>query len=221
MSGFVLAGLLSTLAADPGGRSAPADGLTLAIAGPVDADLAPVAGRLTTLFYESYPKLLKRFENPATPASRDIRLVFAPGLKIPAQCSGHQIEVSTDWLRKHPDDIGLLTHELTHVVQAYPPNEHGWLTEGIADYARQLYGPDKQPGWKLPDRLRATQSYTDSYGTTARFLVWLDAKHPGTVDKVHRRMQEGGFRTDEFRGLTGSGVDELWRAAVADTAAKP
>jgi hypothetical protein len=41
--------------------------LTLTIEGSIDAELAPVAGRLTTLFYECYPKLLYRFENPANP----------------------------------------------------------------------------------------------------------------------------------------------------------
>jgi hypothetical protein len=190
--------------------------LSLTIEGPVDAELAPVAGRLTELFYQCYPKLLARFENPKLPAPRKLRLVFDPDLKIPAYCSGDNITVGVKWLKQHPEDIGLFTHELSHSVQAYPSNNASWMTEGIADYARKLYGPAKQPGWNLPAKLRANQSYKDSYGTTARFLVWLDEKHPGTVDKLHHRMQEGKFDIDDFKDFTGKDVDTLWREYVQE-----
>jgi hypothetical protein len=189
---------------------------TLTISGEIDSTLAPVAGRLTTLFYQSYPKLIERFENPAKPASRHIQLVFERGLKVPAYCSGAKVTVSVEWLKMHPDDIGLFTHELTHVVQAYPRGDPGWLTEGIADYARHLYGPKEQPGWALPKRLSRKQSYKDSYRVAARFLLWLDTRHPQVVDKVHRKMHEGTFQVGDFRTLTGQSLDALWEACVRD-----
>ena len=65
---------------------------------------------------------------------------------------------SFEWLRKHPDDIGLFTHELVHVVQAYPKSDPTWLTEGLADYARHSYGPKKQPGWALPSGWRENRA---------------------------------------------------------------
>src|SRR5436189_2063268 len=58
-------------------------------------------------------------------------------------CALPILTVGVDWLKKNPDDIGMLAHELTHAVQAYPKADPGWLTEGIADYARQLYGPQQ------------------------------------------------------------------------------
>lgn len=188
--------------------------LSLVIDGPVDAELAPVAGRLTTLFYECYPKLLKRFEHPRRKAPRTIRLTFDPVLEIPAHCSGDHVTVSVKWLKAHPEDIGLLTHELTHAVQAYPESEPGWLVEGIADFARHLDGPAKQPGWSLPTKFAAGDSYTTGYGTTARFLVWLEKRHPGVVGTLHRRLQDREFQLEDFQAETGHSVDELWKSCT-------
>ena len=188
--------------------------LRLTLEGPIDAELAPVAGKLAEHFYQCYPKLLARFEHPDKPAPRRIRIVFDPKLRIPAHCSGGTVTAGVEWLKKHPDDIGMLAHELTHAVQAYPKSDPSWLTEGIADYARQLYGPEKQPGWQLSEKLRAQQSYKDSYRVTARFLVWLDEKHPGTVDKLHREMQNRTFELEDFTEFTGQDVDTLWRECV-------
>ena len=190
--------------------------LVLTLEGDIDAELAPVAGQLARLFYEGYPKLLKRFEHPMKPAPRNVRVVFVKGLRVPAQAGGGKVEVSVDWLRKHPDDVALLTHELTHLVQQYPRGGPGWLTEGIADYARREYGPKDQPNWSLPKKLTAKQSYKDAYRTTARFLVWLEARTPGAVDKLHRAMQDGAYKAELFETIAGRTADALWDECVAE-----
>lgn len=216
-SAVVLASVLCGLSAaqeKPDSSQDKPPALTLVIEGDIDAKLAPVVGRLTTLFYESYPKLLARFEHPNKPAPRRILIRFERKLEVPAHCSGDRLTISIDWMTKHPDDIGLLTHELTHAVQQYPKSDPGWLTEGIADYARHLYGPQPQPGWELPKRLTDRQSYTNSYRVTARFLLWLDEAYPGSVDKLHGRMQEQKFKLDDFKTATGKDVDTLWKECV-------
>ncbi|MFO0957839.1 MAG: basic secretory protein-like protein [Isosphaeraceae bacterium] len=190
--------------------------LSVTVTGAIDPEVAPVVGKLTALFFESYPKLIERFEHPEKPAPRSIRMVIEAELRVPAQCSGNRIQVSADWLKKHPEDIGLLTHELTHAVQAYPRGGPAWLTEGIADYARQFYGPKDQPGWALPRRLTEKQSYRDSYRTTAKFLVWLDEKHPGIVDKIHRSLQDRAFKLEDFETIAGKSLDTLWDDCVGD-----
>ncbi len=187
---------------------------TLTISGKVDPAMAPVAGQMTTLFYQSYPRLVERFGNPKKPAPTQIELIFARDIRVPAYCSGSKITVSVDWLTKHPEDVGLLTHELTHAVQAYPRSGPGWFTEGLADYARHLYGPREQPNWALPAKLTAKQSYKNSYRITGKFLLWLDEKHPGVVDKLHRKMQDREFVIEDFKTLTGKTVDELWEECV-------
>jgi hypothetical protein len=190
--------------------------LSLTIEGEVDGDMAKIAGQLTTLFYECYPKLLKRFEREDKFAARKIKLIFKKGIKVPGYSHRDTVTVSVEWFQKHPEDLALFTHELTHLVQDYPNSNPGWLTEGIADYARHVYGPEKQPGWSLPKKLRANQSYKNSYGVTARFLVWLEEKHPGTVDKVHRQMQAQKFEVENLVELTGKDIDTLWRECVKE-----
>jgi hypothetical protein len=187
---------------------------TLTIRGDIHDEFAPTDGRLAALFYQSYPRLLERFDNPDKPASRHITLVFKEKLRVPAYCAGSEITVSIAWLQQHPDDIALLTHELTHAVQAYPVSEPSWLVEGIADYARRRYGPKDQPGWELPAKLSAKQSYKNSYRVTARFLVWLDTRYPHVLDKIHRRLQNRQFTIDDFRTLTGKSIDTLWEDCV-------
>lgn len=184
--------------------------LDITINGEIDADFAPTLGQLTTLYYESYPALLKRFDNPKKPASRHITLIFKHNMKVPAYCSGSEISISIEWLKKHPEDIALLTHELTHAVQQYPGQAPGWLTEGIADYARHEYGPKNQAGWKLPERFSTRQSYQDGYTTSAKFLVWLETKNPGVIDKLHTKLQNRQFAIGDFQDLTGKTIDELW-----------
>jgi hypothetical protein len=206
-----------------GPATKPAEPLKLTIDGSITPDLAPVVGRMAEVFYETYPKLLARFETAAHPAARHIKLVFVPTMDHPAHAAGGTITVSADWLRKHPDDVGLFTHELMHIVQGYPPSKHGdfgWFTEGIADYARHACGPAKQPGWALPTKFTPKNSYRDAYRVTGRFLLWLDDKHPGVVDQLHRKMQDGEMTLDDFKGLTGKTVDELWADCVADVNAK-
>ena len=202
-------------AADPEPRVAPA-ALSLTLKGDIDAEMAVTAGRLASLFYEGYPNLLKRFDNPKKPAARAITIVFKKNMRVPAYCTGSEISVSVDWLKKHPDDVALITHELTHSVQLYPPGAPGWLTEGIADYARKIYGPKEQKDWSLPARLTAKQSYKDSYRTSARFLEWLDGKYPGAVDDLHTKLQAREYSAEGVQKFTGKTLDELWAECVEE-----
>jgi hypothetical protein len=193
--------------------------LSMSIEGDVDAELAPVAGKLAALFWEGYPKLLERFDHPAKPAPRHIRIVFVKNLRVPAQCAGNRIDVSTSWLKKHPEDTALLTHEMTHAVQQYPgAKETGWLVEGIADYAREIYGPKEQKDWSLPKKLTAKQSWKDSYRTAARFLVWLEKRTPGTIDKLHRNLQNGTYKPEDFQTIAGRPLEALWEECIAELA---
>ncbi len=90
------------------------------------------------------------------------------------------------------------------------------LHEGIADYARHVYGPKDQGGWSLPKNLTAKQSYKDSYRTAARFLLWLEERTPGSVDKLNRKMQDKEFKVDDFQVIAGRTLDALWDECVAD-----
>src|SRR5436190_206954 len=78
--------------------------LKLTVEGEIeDAQMAKIAGELTTLFYECYPKLLKRFENEEKFAARHIRLIFKKGIKVPGYSHRDTVTVSVEWFQKHPD----------------------------------------------------------------------------------------------------------------------
>lgn len=179
-----------------------------------DETLAPVVEKMKTLFADDYPKLVKRFGNPDRPAPTDIKAVFVKGLDHPAHAGGNTVTLSVEWYKQRPEDLGALTHELTHLVQGYRSRSNpGWLVEGIADYSRALYGP-KDDGWKMP-KLTEKNSYTQSYRVTARFLVWLDDKKPGAVDEIHHRMQKGTYKPEAWEEATGKNLDDLWAECVA------
>lgn len=207
---FCAAALCSTAA-----LAEPVPEYRIEIDASADENLAPTAEKLRAVFQEGYPKLVKRFQNAARPAPTTVPLVFEKGLNHPAHASRGKLTFSVEWFLKHPDDLGVMTHELTHIVQAYPGGNPGWLVEGVADYARHLYGPKSDP-WKVPAKLvEGRHRYNQGYGVTARFLLWLEEQKPGVVDELHRRMQAGTFKPAAFEELAGKNIDALWADCLA------
>lgn len=148
-------------------------------------------------------------------ALETVQLVLNRVLKAPGATSGATIQISVDWITRHPDDFGMVIHELTHVIQNYPPNpkQPGWLVEGIADYIRYWKYEPRSPGGRI-DFMRA--SYRNGYGITAAFLAWIVWKHD---NRIIRRLDESlrtGKYTDElFEETTGKNLDALWAEFVA------
>ncbi|TRZ41279.1 basic secretory protein-like protein [Robertkochia solimangrovi] len=160
--------------------------------------------------FKVYPKLLKKFNSSAL---KDITIKIDTAYTGVAYCSGGSITVSAAWLKKKPTDIDLITHEVMHIIQAYP-NEGGpvWLSEGVADYVRYKFGVDnEEAGWSLPD-FNASQHYTNSYRVTARFLVWVsDHYNKKLVYILDDQMRTKTYTENSWNDLTGKSVDELWQ----------
>lgn len=153
-------------------------------------------------------------------APRALKIVIEKKIDAPAYTSGNEIHVNGPWIREHPDDSGLLIHELAHVVQAYPGghNAPGWLTEGIADYVRW---------WRYEPELAATSGrtridpakskYTDSYRTTAMWLAWCSRAHDmRLVPALDLALRNGEDPLPLFEKLCGKGPDGLWAEFVAE-----
>jgi len=139
----------------------------------VDPSLQNTAEHLQQTFKAIYPQLVNRFAlDPAT-APHNVTLTFSSNLSSPGAASDTTITLNPDWMRQHPTDVGLLTHELTLVVQQYRSGVPAWFSEGIADYARYEYGP-ADDDWSLPDAVQPQDSYKQGGGIAARFLVWLE-----------------------------------------------
>lgn len=211
---------VSVLAAFPAlaaeSRVVERGGFTVDFQDPTGVADQALADRMVETFFAVYPRLVADF-NPAAP--RRVVFVIDPAYEGVAATQGDRIMYDPDWFARHPGDIDVVTHELMHVVQAYGDNAvPGWLTEGVADYVRALYGVDNPgAGWALP-AFASSQRYDNGYRVTARFLAWLEGHgHSGLVRKLDARMRTGSYTDDAWRAVTGKTVEDLW----ADYAAAP
>lgn len=174
-----------------------------------DPNLNETIQQFVDTYFEVYPRIVERFSAEGKiETSVILRIENFDGV---AYANGNVITVNAEWIRSNPQDIALLTHELTHVAQGYPryDEETVWLTEGIADYSRYLFGPNDE-SWSLPE-VSEGQHYTDSYRVAARFLLWLEKHQRDTiVDDLHRRLQAGTYSPDDFAHFTGKTLDQLW-----------
>ena len=165
--------------------------------------------RMIDAFFTVYPKEAKRF-NPHT--LRRVTFVIDPTYDGVAATGDGVSTFSPKWMKAHPEDIDVVTHEVMHIVQDYRHEVPGWLTEGIADYARYVYGVNNVGSrWKLYD-YHSGQNYTNAYRITARFLVWVEKnKNHRIVDKLDAAMRKGTYTPDLWAKLTGKPVDDLWK----------
>ncbi len=165
--------------------------------------------RLTETFFTVYPKLAKEY-NPAT--SKEVTFFVDTAYKGVAATSNGRVVFSPAYMSKHPKDVDVVTHEVMHIVQNYGNSVGpGWLTEGIADYARYRFGVDNAGAkWTLPD-VKPTQSYTNSYRITARFFAWMEAKvKPGIIKVVDKSLRDHTYTDGIWKNMTGKNLDELW-----------
>ncbi|MBX7131520.1 MAG: basic secretory family protein [Fimbriimonadaceae bacterium] len=155
----------------------------------------------------------KPFEPPEA-----IKLIFKKELDVPAYASGGTITINGKWITQHPDDLGMVVHELTHVIQNYGGRRvPGWLVEGIADYIRWWrYEPELHAG---PGRTKINPDkakYTDSYRTTAMWLAWLSRRYDmRLVPALDNAMRDGEDPVPLFKKLTGKEPEELFKEFVA------
>jgi hypothetical protein len=165
--------------------------------------------QLVDLYFTVYPRLVQDFNTAST---QIVKVIIDTAYEGVAYASRGQIVISSAWLLKNPGDIDVLTHELMHIVQAYPGRSGpGWLVEGIADYVRYRYGlAHEAAGWRLPD-FKSDHHYTSSYRITARFIDWLESnKSPGIVKQLDKALRERKYTSAMWESLTGKNLDDLW-----------
>jgi len=166
--------------------------------------------RMITTFFTVYPELAKAYNRKT---ARQVTMVIDTAYKGVAETDNGRVTISSRWMHLHPEDIDVITHEVMHIVQDYGNSTGpGWLTEGIADYARYKFGVNNVAAkWSLP-AYKSTQNYDNAYRVTARFLLWMEEKvKPGIVKKLDKELREHTFTDDTWKQLTGKTVDELWK----------
>ena len=165
--------------------------------------------RLVNTFFMVYPELAKTYNKKTL---KEVKMVIDTTYKGVAETDNGKVTISSEWLHKRPEDIDVVTHEVMHIVQDYGESTGpGWLTEGIADYARYKFGVNNPAAkWALP-AYKSTQKYTDAYRVTARFLVWIAEKvKPGIVKDFNKQLQLHTFTDNSWKTATGKTLDELW-----------
>lgn len=175
-----------------------------------DPDFDPlVKAGLVNIILEVYPKLLRDF-NPDAVQNLKVRIDTAyAGV---AYANNGEVTISSAWMKKRPEDLDLITHEVMHIIQSYPSKSGpGWLTEGIADYVRHVYGIDNVgAGWSLPDYDKK-HKFSDSYRITARFLLWATEKYDkDLVVKLDRNLRNKTYTPELWKDYTDKTLEELW-----------
>lgn len=182
-------------------------------------DLADWGVKAGELCAEWYGKIHVLLPSEGHVPRAGVKLVFDPQMKGVAHAAGDTITIAGTFVRANRDDFGMVVHELTHVVQSYPPGGPGWLVEGIADYVRLVHFEPQAPRPKIdPDKA----SYKDAYKTTAIFLEWIEKTHgAGLVVKLNAALRKGMYRDELFKEITSQTLDELWAAFTQSLKSKP
>jgi hypothetical protein len=171
-------------------------------------DVEPWGAKAKALVEKWHPLIADLLKSDGfTPPSK-VKIVFKKDMKGVAYTSGNTITIAADWIKKHPDDYGMVVHELTHVIQSYPHSKRndGWLVEGIADYVRFF---KYEPETKIAVGPRA--NYRNGYRTTAKFLDWIEKTHDKEmVAKLNKALRKSEYKDELFKEATGKSLDDLW-----------
>jgi hypothetical protein len=182
----------------------------------------PSAQRLQNVFNAVCAQLVNRFAlDPVSEAKKTVTITFSWDLASAVKTSGSTITINAHWIGENPTQIGILTHELAQIVQAYPAGVPDWWSSGMADYARSIYGP-ADDDWSLPDEVQPHQSYRQGGAIAARFLRWLELhSRPDIVDQLNHALQRRESFSTVLGRLTHDTVDHLWSQYQAQPAITP
>lgn len=173
--------------------------------------------RAKALVEKWHPRICNLLPTKSFEPAESVRITMRKSNRGIAFAAGGHIRISSGWVEKHPDDIGLVVHELVHVIQNYRPGAPGWLTEGIADYIRWAIYEGKQQQWfSAPDQ---PDGYKQSYRVSAGFLLWLESgQAPGIVKKLNTVLRNGQYSDGIFEKETGLPLKILWETYVKERA---
>jgi len=154
-------------------------------------------------------------EPPLPPVTIEIE----PGGDVPGITGGTTIWLGERWFTMHPDDAGCVLHELTHAYMRAPDSDEDtlWLIEGIADLVRDELGFEASWTWAHhePGKARA------GYQTTAHLLLWLEARAPGAVVELSRRLSAGTYTEGAFAEIAERPLDDLLALYEAEQTSRP
>jgi Peptidase of plants and bacteria len=174
------------------------------------------AEKVASVCEKSYPMINEELKSEGFKPPTTVTMALKNSYRGVAAAGGGRIVGSVKYFKDHPNDIGAMVHETSHIVQRYRGrNNPGWLVEGVSDYVRFFkYEPGKL-GRIDPKRAH----FNGSYRTTAAFLAFLTERYDKQiVQKLNAMMREGKYTKDALKQLTGKSeteLDEEWRATLS------
>ncbi len=199
--GFVFAGLIGP---------AVCSAVTVNLDCSAVPDLEQWAKDSKQMIEEWYPRVNNMMLTEGFTAPDKIDLVFVDDNHGIAETMGTRIRVHCDWVRKHPDDMGLVFHEMVHVLQQYGRTRYSWLMEGMTDYYRWGIYEAKPLSW-FPVVPKA-DGYASGYQITGGLLLWLESgKAPGIVQKLNHAFHRREMKDlSIFETEAGAPIEKLW-----------
>src|SRR5207244_2755392 len=79
------------------------------------SEARPWAEQAQGLVRDWFPHVCQLLATENYTQPRQLRLVFKPNINAPAYSAGGQITVNAKWIAQHPDDFGMMIHEMTHI----------------------------------------------------------------------------------------------------------
>ncbi|MEI7460911.1 MAG: basic secretory protein-like protein [Pirellula sp.] len=165
--------------------------------------------KAANLALEWHPRICNLISTKGVAPANELSIRLIESEEGIASTQGTVITISSRWIKNHPDDLGLVIHELAHVIQGYPEGNPWWVTEGIADYVRNVVFEGKsQQLFAVP---LDEKGYLQGYNTAAGFLFWLESDlAPGIVRRLNTSIRNRKYSDVVFKELTGQSLDELW-----------
>jgi hypothetical protein len=167
------------------------------------------------LLRDWHPRIANLLSSPGVVSPSGLSLKLKKSEKGVGATSGTKIVVFSNWIEEHPEDFGLVIHELVHVIQQYPGKEPEWVSEGIADYIRwAIYEGKPQRLFPVP---KSGDGYKKGYQAAAGFFLWLEThESPGIVRRLNTAMRNSEFDPSLFEELAGDDIAALWKRYAAE-----
>jgi len=171
------------------------------------------AGKAAKVLTDYYPYFDKLLETEGFMPEKEMSVVFRRMDGV-AFASGSQIVISADWIRRQPGDLGMVAHELVHVIQRYPGGRGGqgqglpgWLMEGLTDYIRHAHF---EPEVEMRP-FRSGENYDGNYQITAAFLMYIvDTYDKDFITALNEMGRNRTYSADVFEQRTGKTAPVLW-----------
>ena len=183
--------------------------------GEPDSAVRAWADEASRIVLEWWPQVARLLATEDFHPPEQLTLTFKKELKGPAHRTSDGLFIGIPWITAHPDDFGMIIHEMTHAIQDYhgAPRDAGWLVEGIADYIRYWHYEPEVPHRRIDS---AKASYRDGYSTAGAFLAWLIVKYDRrTVRQLDAALRAGKYTDAIFEEITGKALDPLWSEFLA------